>query len=68
MSQAEKLFTAKYPHANVRPGTTHPFEVYAGDYLCSEGLSRVDAFRRALAYEESGSIQPDPNEVVGGAR
>lgn len=63
----EMEFRAKYPHANVRDTkrTIAGYKivaVYAGDYLCAEGLTVAEAFRRALDYEDAGLIQPDPNE------
>jgi hypothetical protein len=63
-SKAEREFTEMFPHANVRKGVTHPFEVYAGDYLCSEGITRAIAFQRALEYTREGYITPDPNETA----
>jgi hypothetical protein len=68
MSHYEMRFRAKYPHTRVveSPSGVHgmsKFTVYAGDYVCADGLSKLSAFKRALAYEESGLITPDPDET-----
>lgn len=64
-SISERKFRQRYQHANVRAGITHPYEVYAGDYLCAEGLTVASAFRKAWQYDQLGYIQPDPNEEQG---
>lgn len=61
----EQMFTAKYPHANVRAVHGKPYEmvaVYAGDYLCAEGHTKRQAFKTAWLWEQQGLITPDPEE------
>ena len=70
MSKAEQTFRARFPHTRVTvqqwsPGSSlKTVTVYAGDYICAEGLSKQDAFRRSLEYLDAGMIQPDPEEVA----
>lgn len=69
MRIAEQAFRAKYPNANLRHTDREiagyqVLAVYAGDYLCAEGLTANEAFRRALDYEDAGLIHPDPTESV----
>ncbi len=63
----EMQFKAKYPNAHLREtgrSIAHykVVAVYAGDYLCAEGLTSERAYRDALQYEAAGMITPDPNE------
>jgi hypothetical protein len=67
MSKAEQTFKDRYPfaHARLTGGRVGRYEVvavFAGDYLCSEGLTRAMAFEKALEYDNAGIIQPDPLE------
>jgi DNA transposition AAA+ family ATPase len=66
-SKAEKAFKEKYPHAHIRPtdraiASYRVIAVFAGDYLCAEGLTVRDAYGRAAEYDAAGLIQPDPEE------
>jgi len=66
-SKAEQTFKDRYPFANVRAtgGRVARYTVlavFAGDYLCAEGLTRALAFAKAVEYDDAGIIQPDPLE------
>jgi hypothetical protein len=68
MSKFEREFRRRFPHARV---TTEPagaqmtrYTVFAGNYICAFGLSKRDAFKRALEDVNAGFIQPDPDEVA----
>jgi hypothetical protein len=70
ISQSEKRFKGQYPHANVRDtgrgiAGYKVIAVYAGEYLCAEGLTVAEAYKRAQEYVDAGMINPDPAERAG---
>jgi hypothetical protein len=67
MTNYENEFKAKFPNArHVRDNGQHVdrYTVYAGDYLCSEGSTKREAYRLAFDFENQNLITPDPTETA----